>query len=77
MTPDARELHRVITASVRQLLGDRPEVRRASVTAELAAIGGRERRLLDGADGDGAAEAIRGRLVCQPFEGATAQARLT
>ena len=38
-------------------------VRRSTVTAELAAIGGRERRLLDAlADGDTAAGVIRERL---------------
>ena len=62
---DAEVLAAAVRGAVAELCADQATLttRRTAITAELATIATRERRLLDAlVDGDGTAEAIRGRL---------------
>ena len=62
---DVGVIAEAVEAAVAELRAGQADAtaRRTAITGELATIAGRERRLLDAlADGDGAAEAIRGRL---------------
>jgi hypothetical protein len=77
---DVGVIAEAVEAAVAELRAGQADVtiRRTAITAELATIAARERRLLDAlADGDGAAAAIRGRLRAELERRDTLTAELT